>query len=115
MHQHVTWRDKATTAEQQLATVTAERDEANGELYSLADFIERHWRGAGLPLKAEWMITRISKWTDELETLTRQLEEARGALIRLLSLCEQGGDPFEEPNHAVVQQARAALSPEAKP
>lgn len=32
------------------------------------------------------------------------------ALTRLLSLCEAGGHPFEEPNHAVVRQARAALS-----
>jgi hypothetical protein len=32
------------------------------------------------------------------------------ALKRLLSLCEAGGDPFEEPNRVVVNQARAALS-----
>lgn len=32
------------------------------------------------------------------------------ALRRLLSLCEQGGDPFDEPGRPTVELARAALS-----
>lgn len=54
----------------------------------------------------EWIKEQVARAEAERSKRVR-LEEA---LRRLLSLCEQGGDPFDEPGRPTVMAARSALS-----
>lgn len=65
---------KAEQAEASLSEQVQALDEAlakaERDLGMIADYIEPHWRGAGLPLSAEWMLR-------EMETRSARLEDAR--------------------------------------
>jgi len=70
-----------TENEQLRSCYSDEVERLYGHLWSIADFVERHWMGAGLPLSSEWIIHELQHWgklwteaDDEVDRLTAELE-----------------------------------------
>lgn len=63
-----------------LSPLKAEVERLTNELWKIADYVERHWKGAGLKLEASWIINTINHWHTELE---KELEAAKAEADRL--------------------------------
>lgn len=66
--------ERITELEAALSAEKAKVAEAVRELGMVADYVERHWQGAGLPLKADWIIREVSGWTTSYEQAADELE-----------------------------------------
>ena len=51
-----------------------------GSLAAVADFVERHWRGAGRPLHHDWIITELQGWARDIDAHADRADKAEAAL-----------------------------------
>jgi len=79
-----TLRNYGITAQEEIDRLKFENDKLTRHLWSIADFVERHWKGAGLPLESEWIIRELQDWAekwseanDEVDRLTAELAEIK--------------------------------------
>ncbi len=50
-------------------------------LHDIADFVERHWKGAGLPLESGWIIKRLQDWGEQIEETDDENERLREEMV----------------------------------
>lgn len=56
---------------------------ARAELGKVADYVEPHWRGAGLPLAADWILHELAGRADKREAQSEELAAARAEIEAL--------------------------------
>jgi hypothetical protein len=67
-------RSRIKDAKAAIEALVKERDEWRDELHKIADVVEPHWKGAGMPLKAEWIIKEYCHLGCELTAAREQVE-----------------------------------------
>lgn len=81
--------------------IARERDEARRSLTAVADFVEEHWRGAGLSLTHEWIIRNLADFSNER---TRAFDDLESRLASIREALEPFAQ-FAERNERWIKSA----------
>lgn len=89
--------DALATLTARVAELERERDEARSSVAAIADYVEPHWRGAGLALDHEWILRRLQLSSERREDAEDRADAAEARLANAVEALRKIADWRKKP------------------
>lgn len=90
-----------------VAELERERDEARSSVAAIADYVEPHWRGAGLALDHEWILRRLQLSSERREDAEDRADATEARLAKAVEVLRLARNRLNRA--AVAQQSNSSM------